>query len=133
MKKKSFAVVQTCSSTDGNSDRKKYSEYGVEFYPVVVGHVLKRYHGEILAFADTGLPTDDQRSQLPIESMESEWGTSWTLLLKFPDQKDALAWYHFDEYTQLKRHLLVSASNTAMVIMQGYYSKFARNRTLNRN
>jgi len=66
--------------------------------------LLDRFGGEVLAVDEA--PT----------VLEGEWSGTRTVLLRFPDEETAKAWYHSPEYQALARHRFESASSDAVLV-----------------
>lgn len=50
----------------------------------------------------------------PWLTVEGEWSPTYPVLIRFPSIEDANAWYHSDEYRELKELRLRSTSGSAV-------------------
>jgi uncharacterized protein (DUF1330 family) len=82
-------------------DRETYGRYEEGFM-----EVFARYEGEVLS-------VDEAPSVL-----EGEWQATRSVLLRFPTEKDARAWYESSEYQELARHRF-AASTANVILVQG--------------
>ena len=82
-------------------DREIYGKYESGFL-----QIFERFNGRLLAV--------DENPDL----LEGEWPVTRTVLIEFPTEKDALAWYQSDEYQELMKHRL-DASSGDVVLLQG--------------
>ena len=80
------------------TDRAGYANYEAGF-----ADVFMKFEGKMLS-------VDEQPTVL-----EGEWACTRTVLIEFPNEEAALAWYRSDEYQALARHRF--AASTANVIM----------------
>ncbi len=67
---------------------KDHKDY-FERYAAGVAGMLDKYGGEPVVACPTP------------ETVEGEWDSNWTVVLRFPDMQRAKAWYHSEEYKPL--------------------------------
>jgi uncharacterized protein (DUF1330 family) len=82
-------------------DRATYTKYASGFR-----EIFAPYGGKILSV--------DEAPKV----LEGEWRCTRTVLLEFPTQEQALAWYHSPEYQELVRYRH-AASAAQVVLVQG--------------
>ena len=82
-------------------DRAKYAEYGAGFM-----EIFSRYEGRLLSVHESPEP------------LEGEWNYTRTVLLEFPSEAKAKAWYHSEDYQRLAQHRFAS-SNANLVLIKG--------------
>ena len=82
-------------------DRERYAQYEAGFMAI-----FERYPGKILAVDEEGI------------TVEGEWPATRTVLLEFPDQTSARAWYESDDYQDLVQHRFAS-SRGDMALIRG--------------
>ena len=83
-------------------DRDDYSKYESGFM-----EIFSKHSGRILSV--------DEDPQL----LEGSWPFTRTVLIQFPSNKEAMAWYGSDEYKRLAKHRLAS-SDANIVLISGY-------------
>jgi uncharacterized protein (DUF1330 family) len=66
--------------------------------------VFSRYKGKLLSV--------DEDAQ----TLEGVWPATRTVLIEFPSQDDALAWYRSDEYQELAKHRFASSDGNVVLI-----------------
>ena len=81
-------------------DRDGYRQYEAGFM-----EIFSRYHGRMLSVDES--PT----------ILEGAWPATRTVLIEFPSEEDAMAWYQSDEYQALARHRK-AASSADIAILQ---------------
>ena len=74
-------------------DRQGYSAYEAGF-----SEIFSRYQGTVLAV--------DEQPKL----LEGSWPFTRTVLISFPDEEAAMAWYQSEEYQSLAQHRFNSSS-----------------------
>ena len=74
-------------------DREGYASYEGGF-----GEIFSRYQGTVLAV--------EEQPKL----LEGSWPFTRTVLISFPSEQDAMAWYQSDEYQDLAQHRFNSSS-----------------------
>ena len=80
-------------------DRAGYGDYEAGFM-----EVFAQFKGELLAVDENA------------KTIEGDWNCTRTVLLKFPSEADAEAWYHSEAYQALAQHrFAASAGNIALV------------------
>ena len=82
-------------------DREGYGQYEAGFM-----EIFQKYKGKLLAVDEN------------VRLLEGEWPSTRTVLIEFPSEDDALAWYQSDEYQELAKHRF-SSSDGNVVILQG--------------
>ncbi len=82
-------------------DRETYSLYEAGFMDI-----FSQYNGKMLAV--------DEKPHL----LEGSWTFTRTVLIEFPSEDDALAWYRSDEYQALAKHRF-AASDGNVVLIRG--------------
>jgi uncharacterized protein (DUF1330 family) len=80
-------------------DRSGYSQYEAGFMDI-----FSRYKGKLLSV--------DEDAQ----TLEGVWPATRTVLIEFPSQDDALAWYRSDEYQELAKHRFASSDGNVVLI-----------------
>ncbi len=83
-------------------DREGYDRYLEGF-----DGVFARFRGEVLAVDDSPL------------LLEGEWSCTRTVVMRFPDQEEALRWYRSAEYQALAQHRHAAAA-ADIVLVEGY-------------
>ena len=68
-------------------DKDIYSTYEDGFM-----EIFSRYNGELLAVDED------------VTVLEGEWPCTRTVLIQFPSEEEALAWYKSSEYQELAKH-----------------------------
>lgn len=86
-------------------DREGYSAYEAGF-----GEIFSRYQGSVLAV--------DEQPKL----LEGSWPYTRTVLIQFPSEEDAMAWYQSDEYQALAKHRF-NSSSANIVGLKGFESE----------
>jgi uncharacterized protein (DUF1330 family) len=80
-------------------DRERYANYEAGFLDIFFQH-----EGKVLS-------VDEQP-----RTLEGEWNWTRTVLIEFPSQEAALAWYESAEYQELMQHrVAASVANVAMI------------------
>jgi uncharacterized protein (DUF1330 family) len=79
-------------------DRERYAEYERGFMPI-----FEKYRGRILAV--------EEQPQV----LEGSWDCTRTVLIEFPTEADARAWYDSDEYAAIKVHRLAASTGNAIL------------------
>lgn len=82
-------------------DRERYAEYGGGFM-----EIFSKYDGKLLSV---------EESQ---ETLEGDWDYTRTVLIEFPSEAQAKAWYHSEEYQALAQHRF-AASDGNIVLIKG--------------
>ena len=82
-------------------DRVTYAKYGSAFMDI-----FTRYGGKLLSVEEAPLV------------IEGEWGYTRTVLLEFPSQEQARAWYESEDYQAIAQHRR-SASAANLVLIRG--------------
>ena len=82
-------------------DRDEYARYEAGF-----SEIFSRYKGKMLAVDESP------------ESLEGEWAYTRTVLIEFPTDEDAMAWYQSPEYQKLAEHRF-AASSANLIKMSG--------------
>jgi uncharacterized protein (DUF1330 family) len=80
-------------------DRNQYSQYEAGFI-----EIFSKYSGRILSVDEDP------------EILEGHWPHTRTVLIEFPSNDDAMAWYRSDEYQRLAEHRFASAEANIVVI-----------------
>lgn len=81
------------------ADRNEYAKYEAGFVDI-----FKKYDGRVLGFDESP------------EVLEGEWDYTRTVLIEFPSEESALAWYRSDEYQALATHrFAASTANTVLI------------------
>jgi uncharacterized protein (DUF1330 family) len=80
-------------------DRERYSEYEAGFV-----EIFSRYRGQILSV--------DESPRV----LEGDWPFTRTVLIEFPSEADAVAWYESDEYQKLAEHRFASSEGNIVRI-----------------
>ena len=83
-------------------DRENYARYEEGFMDI-----WSRYQGKLLV-------VDEQP-----EVLEGDWDCTRTVLLEFPGEAEAKAWYHSDEYQALAEHRFASSDGN-IVLVKGF-------------
>ncbi len=80
-------------------DRARYQQYEAGFIDIFL-----RFNGALLCVEES--PT----------VLEGEWPITRTVLISFPSEDDAMAWYRSDDYQALMQHrLAASVGNIALL------------------
>ncbi len=82
-------------------DRNEYGRYEAGFV-----EIFSQYHPKMLAVDEAP------------ESLEGEWSYTRTVLIEFPTDEDAMAWYQSPEYQKLAEHRF-AASTANLVKISG--------------
>ena len=82
-------------------DRVTYAKYGSAFMDI-----FTRYSGKLLSVEEAPLV------------IEGEWGYTRTVLLEFPSQEQARAWYESEDYQAIAQHRR-AASAANLVLIRG--------------
>ena len=80
-------------------DREKYSEYESGFM-----EIFSKYDGRLVCVDDD--PT----------VLEGDWPSTRTVLIEFPDDVSAMAWYGSEEYQRLAQHRMASSEGRVVLI-----------------
>lgn len=83
-------------------DRDEYNQYEAGFL-----EIFSKYKGELLVVEES--PT----------VLEGEWPYTRTVLIRFPDEKEAMRWYKSDEYQMLAQHRFKS-SRANLILAKGF-------------
>lgn len=83
-------------------DRNEYDQYEAGFLEIFL-----KYKGEILV-------VDEDPNIL-----EGEWPYTRTVLIRFPDEEEAMRWYKSDEYQKLAQHRFKS-SKANLILAKGF-------------
>jgi len=83
------------------NDRDEYAQYEAGFM-----EIFSRFKGKMLAVDET-----------PV-MLEGSWAYTRTVLIEFPTDKDALAWYESEDYQALATHRF-AASKANLVMISG--------------
>lgn len=86
----------------GIDDRERYAQYEAGF-----PEIFAKFNGRILSV--------DEDPQV----LEGEWPCTRTVLIEFPNDDDALAWYRSDDYQKLAEHRFAS-SHGNVALIQGF-------------
>ena len=84
------------------NDRETYSEYEAGFM-----EIFSQYDGKILSV--------DEAPKL----IEGQWPVSRTVLIEFPSEDSAMAWYHSEAYQTLAQHRFASSDGN-LVLLKGF-------------
>lgn len=80
-------------------DRETYAKYGEGFMDI-----FSKFEGTMLAV--------DEEPKL----LEGQWPYTRTVLISFPSEDAAMAWYHDPAYQEIAKHRFASSSaNTVMI------------------
>ena len=82
-------------------DRATYAKYGAAFM-----EIFTRYDGKLLSVDEAP------------KAIEGEWNYTRTVLLEFPSEEKANAWYLSEEYQAIAEHRR-AASTANLVLIQG--------------
>ena len=82
-------------------DRDTYARYEAGFM-----EIFDRYHGELLAVDEA------------VKELEGSWDYTRTVILRFPDEAAARAWYDSADYQALAQHRF-AASTANLAIVKG--------------
>lgn len=80
-------------------DRDRYRQYEAGFM-----EIFSRYRGRLLSVDES--PT----------VLEGDWPATRTVLIEFPSEEDAMAWYQSDEYQALARHRKAASSGDIAIL-----------------
>ncbi len=78
----------------------------LEKYKIAVAPIVQRYGGKYVVLGG------------PAELVEGTWKPNFPVMIEFPSLKDAHAWYHSDEYREVKA-LRLAAGRFNGVILEG--------------
>jgi len=92
-------LIARVSIKDGDVNR-YMSEYGVPVMPIVA-----RYQGEILVASSTAA------------AVEGEAGHNWTVVLRFPNRRQADAWYFSDDYAPFRKYRMTALTAGGDVVL----------------
>lgn len=84
------------------NDQDLYSKYVSNFVPI-----LKQYEGEIVVV------------DRDVKLIEGKWPYQATVVLKFPDEEQAMRWYDSPEYQEIVKDR-IRATETNLILVQGY-------------
>lgn len=84
------------------NDRERYSEYEAGFMDIFL-----RYKGTVLSVDEAP------------HALEGDWGFTRTVLIQFPSEEEALAWYQSEDYQTLMQHR-TAASDGNIVMIKGF-------------
>lgn len=84
------------------TDTKRYAQYGAGFL-----EIFSRYDGKLLSV-----------DEAPAE-LEGSWPFTRTVLIEFPSETQARAWYDSAEYQALAQHRYASSAAN-IVIIKGF-------------
>jgi len=82
-------------------DRARYAEYVAGFM-----EIFSKYDGRLLSVEEQP------------KTLEGEWNYARTVLLEFPSEERAMAWYGDDDYRRLAQHRY-AASDANLVLIRG--------------
>lgn len=82
-------------------DRERYAKYGDGFMDI-----FSKYNGKLLAVDEDP------------EIMEGGWEFTRTVLLEFPSEAEAKAWYNSEAYQELAQHRF-AASDANIALIKG--------------
>jgi len=82
-------------------DRTRYADYAIGFMPI-----FTKYGGKLLSV--------DEAPKV----IEGDWKYTRTVLLEFPSEESADAWYRSEEYQAIAAHRR-AASTANLVLIQG--------------
>lgn len=82
-------------------DPARYAQYGNGFMDI-----FSQYKGRILAVEESP------------QVLEGDWDYTRTVLLEFPSEEEANAWYHSDAYQELAAHR-IAASDANITLING--------------
>ena len=85
-------------------DRDRYARYEAEFM-----NIFNRFNGVMLAV--------DEAPQV----LEGDWPATRTVLISFPNETDARAWYESEDYQAIAQHR-IAASEGDIALLQGFPS-----------
>lgn len=80
-------------------DRQGYARYEQEFMAV-----FQQYDGHMIA-VDEG-----------VEVLEGSWSNTRTVVIGFPDEAAAKAWYHSDAYQAIAQHRLTASTGNVVLV-----------------
>ena len=83
-------------------DRNEYSQYEAGFI-----EIFSKFNGRVLSVDEDP------------EILEGHWPYTRTVLIEFPSNDDAMAWYRSDEYQRLAEHRFAS-SEANIVVVKGW-------------
>jgi uncharacterized protein (DUF1330 family) len=84
------------------NDREEYSKYEAGFMGI-----FSQYDGKMLSV--------DEAPKL----IEGEWPISRTVLIEFPSEESAMAWYQSEEYQALAQHRFASSDGN-IILLKGF-------------
>jgi len=84
------------------NDREEYSKYETGFM-----EIFSQYDGKMLSV--------DEAPKL----IEGEWPVTRTVLVEFPSEESAMAWYQSDAYQALAQHRFASSEGN-IVLIKGF-------------
>jgi len=74
-------------------DREQYRQYEAGFM-----EIFRRFNGKMLAADEAPM------------TLEGDWSYTRTVLIEFPTDEDALAWYQSEDYQALAKHRFAASS-----------------------
>ena len=80
-------------------DRDRYAQYGDGFM-----EIFDKYNGTLLAVDED------------TETIEGAWDYTRTVIIEFPSEEDAKAWYQSDEYQSLAEHRFAASDGNIALI-----------------
>ena len=81
------------------NDREEYSKYEAGFM-----EIFSQYDGKMLSV--------DEAPKL----IEGEWPVTRTVLIEFPSEESAMAWYQSDTYQTLAQHRFASSDGNVVLL-----------------
>jgi uncharacterized protein (DUF1330 family) len=81
------------------NDQDEYDKYLAGF-----DRIFDRYRGEVLAVNDQ------------VTILEGNWPYGRTVVIQFPDKKEALKWYNSAAYQELAKHRRQAASTNIILV-----------------
>lgn len=79
---------------------------GYRQYEAGFMEIFSRYHGRLLSVEESP------------KVLEGAWQTTRTVLIEFPSEQDAMAWYQSDDYRALAQHR-TAASHADIALING--------------
>jgi uncharacterized protein (DUF1330 family) len=92
-------LIARVSIKDGDVNR-YMTEYGGPVVPIVA-----RYQGQVLVASSTAA------------IVEGEAGYNWTVVLRFPNRRQADAWYFSDEYAPFREYRMTTLTDGGDVVL----------------
>jgi uncharacterized protein (DUF1330 family) len=81
-----------------------HDQAGYNKYLAGFDQIFDRFHGEVLA-------VDDQ-----VTTLEGNWPFGRTVLIQFPDKREALKWYKSAAYQKLVKHRWQAATANIVLV-----------------